>query len=202
MLALAPGPGQLDLSFGIINASSAATRAEQEAQRFAVAALPGWEGSTCKPPIALTQRHGWRSARSSRWTRMIDAPPPAARRESSRSVGTGFQAAGFEQLPSSHLYHSVAALTRPPGFRGPNDCSRGAVAHVTDDDRAFVDRFLDMMAAEAGASRPHARGLSQRYRRAAEDVGVRSGRDAAALAKLGGRWSGLARATVSRRRRH
>ena len=27
-------------------------------------------------------------------------------------TGVGFQAAGFEQLPSSHLYHAVAALNR------------------------------------------------------------------------------------------
>ena len=27
-------------------------------------------------------------------------------------AGTGFQAGGFEQVPSSHLYHAVAGLKR------------------------------------------------------------------------------------------
>jgi integrase/recombinase XerD len=71
---------------------------------------------------------------------------------------------------------------------------------VTDDDRALVDRFLDMMAAEAGAS-PHT--LSA-YRsdlsRAAEDVqGPLGAADARSLSRLGERWAELSPATVARR---
>lgn len=71
---------------------------------------------------------------------------------------------------------------------------------MTDDDRALVDRFLDMMAAEAGAS-PHT--LSA-YRnditRAAEDTGGSIGTaDAAAISRLGARWAALSPATVARR---
>ena len=34
-------------------------------------------------------------------------------------IGTGLQAPGFEQLPSAHLFHAIAALTRTgQGFTG------------------------------------------------------------------------------------
>jgi integrase/recombinase XerD len=71
---------------------------------------------------------------------------------------------------------------------------------VTDDDRALVDRFLDMMAAEAGAS-PHT--LSA-YRnditRAAEDAGGSLGTaDAVTISRLGAHWAALSPATVARR---
>ncbi|WP_310467358.1 tyrosine recombinase [Sphingomonas sp.] len=71
---------------------------------------------------------------------------------------------------------------------------------MTPDDRALVDRFLDMLAAEAGAS-PHT--LSA-YRadlaRAAEDLGGEvAGATTAGLSRLGEKWAHLARATVARR---
>ncbi|MEO6255868.1 MAG: tyrosine recombinase [Sphingomicrobium sp.] len=71
---------------------------------------------------------------------------------------------------------------------------------MTDDDRALVDRFLDMMAAEAGAS-PHT--LSA-YRsdlaRAAQDAGGSIGKASAeALARLGSQWAELSPSTVARR---
>src|SRR4029453_15161126 len=40
-----------------------------------------------------------------------------------------------------------------PAIRRQNDRRRGAVADVTGGDLALVDRFLDMLASEAGASR-------------------------------------------------
>ncbi len=71
---------------------------------------------------------------------------------------------------------------------------------MTDDDRALVDRFLEMMAAEAGAS-PHTLSAYRGdLRRAAEDLGAPLGTAAAELVStLGARWAELAPATVARR---
>jgi len=71
---------------------------------------------------------------------------------------------------------------------------------VTDDDRALVDRFLDMMAAEAGAS-PHTLAAYRNdITRAAEDLGGSVGTaDAATLSRLGAEWAALSPATVARR---
>lgn len=71
---------------------------------------------------------------------------------------------------------------------------------MTDDDRALVDRFLDMMAAEAGAS-PHTLAAYRNdITRAAEDLGGSVGTaDAATLSRLGAEWAALSPATVARR---
>ena len=95
---------------------------------------------------------------------MIDA---AAERGQGGTVlvlsGTGFQTPAFDRMPAAHLFHS---LSRPPayrpGFHRADDRSRGAVPDVSPDDRALVDRFLDMMAAEAGLLAAHASRVSQR----------------------------------------
>jgi hypothetical protein len=61
----------------------------------------------------LNRRNGLQIERASSWATMIDA---AGSRGQSGSVlvlaGTGFQARGFEQLPSSHLFRTVAALRK------------------------------------------------------------------------------------------
>ena len=71
---------------------------------------------------------------------------------------------------------------------------------MTDDDRALVDRFLEMMAAEAGAS-PHTLSAYRNdLKRAAEDVGGSLGTaGAGTLARLGQQWAELSPATVARR---
>ncbi|MEO8546766.1 MAG: tyrosine recombinase [Sphingomicrobium sp.] len=71
---------------------------------------------------------------------------------------------------------------------------------MTDDDRALVDRFLDMMAAEAGAS-PHTLAAYRNdITRAAEDLGGPLGTaNAAKLSRLGAEWAALSPATVARR---
>jgi integrase/recombinase XerD len=71
---------------------------------------------------------------------------------------------------------------------------------VTGDDRALVDRFLDMMAAEAGASRHTLNAYRNDLERAAESLGG-SLCDATArdLERLGGQWAELAPSTVARR---
>lgn len=68
------------------------------------------------------------------------------------------------------------------------------------DDRALVDRFLDMMAAEAGASRHTLAAYRNDLERAVEALGgflaTASTQD---LARLGEHWAELAPATVARR---
>lgn len=71
---------------------------------------------------------------------------------------------------------------------------------MSPDDQALVDRFLDMMAAEAGASRHTLAAYRNDLERAAEDLGGRVGvADARAVGGLGERWSDLAPSTVARR---
>ncbi len=71
---------------------------------------------------------------------------------------------------------------------------------MTEDDRALVDRFLEMMAAEAGAS-PHTLSAYRNdLKRAAADVGGSiGGAGAEALSRLGKQWAELSPATVARR---
>ena len=68
------------------------------------------------------------------------------------------------------------------------------------EDTALVDRFLDMMAAEAGSSRHTLAAYRNDLERAAEAVGGSLGKaDTDALAGLGAKWSDLAPSTVARR---
>ncbi|MGH6706027.1 MAG: tyrosine recombinase [Sphingomicrobium sp.] len=66
-------------------------------------------------------------------------------------------------------------------------------------DRALVDRFCDMMAAEAGAARNTLLAYRRDLEAAAEVVGSLENADAAAVRKLGEAWSALAASTVARR---
>jgi len=71
---------------------------------------------------------------------------------------------------------------------------------VTFEDRALVDRFLDMMAAEAGASRNTLAAYRTDLERTAEALGGALGSaESDALSSLGGKWSDLAPSTVARR---
>lgn len=71
---------------------------------------------------------------------------------------------------------------------------------MVESDRALVDRFLDMLAAEAGASPNTIAAYRNDLERSAADLGCPLGnarRDE--LGALGQRWSGLAASTVARR---
>jgi integrase/recombinase XerD len=70
---------------------------------------------------------------------------------------------------------------------------------VTEGDRALVDRFCDMMAAEAGAARNTLLAYRRDLQAAAEVVVSLENADAPALRKLGEAWTGLATSTVARR---
>ena len=71
---------------------------------------------------------------------------------------------------------------------------------MSPEDEALVDRFLDMMAAEAGASRHTLAAYRNDFERAAECVsGPLCQADTDALSGLGAKWSDLAPSTVARR---
>jgi integrase/recombinase XerD len=70
---------------------------------------------------------------------------------------------------------------------------------VTADDRALVDRFLDMMAAEAGASRHTLAAYRNDLERAAEAAGSLGAASPIDLQRLGSSWAELAPSTVARR---
>ena len=71
---------------------------------------------------------------------------------------------------------------------------------MTADDQALVDRFLDMMAAEAGASRHTLAAYRNDLERSAEAIGSDLGRASAGdLSRLGQAWADLAPSTVARR---
>ncbi len=71
---------------------------------------------------------------------------------------------------------------------------------MTPEDAALVDRFLDMMAAEAGASKHTLAAYRNDLERAAEGVGgPLSSASADELSGLGAQWAELAPSTVARR---
>ncbi len=70
---------------------------------------------------------------------------------------------------------------------------------MTPDDRALVDRFLDMMAAEAGSSRHTLDAYRNDLERSAEHLGSLENASADDLGRLGPAWAGLASSTVARR---
>lgn len=71
---------------------------------------------------------------------------------------------------------------------------------MTSDDLALVDRFLDMMAAEAGASRHTLAAYRNDLAQAAASLGASLGTaDSASVSSLGEQWSELAPSTVARR---
>jgi integrase/recombinase XerD len=70
---------------------------------------------------------------------------------------------------------------------------------VTPDDRALVDRFLDMMAAEAGSSRHTLAAYRNDLERASDTLRSLGAASADDLSRLGTAWADLAPATVARR---
>jgi integrase/recombinase XerD len=70
---------------------------------------------------------------------------------------------------------------------------------VTPGDRALVDRFLDMMAAEAGSSRHTLAAYRNDLERAEDSLGSLGAASAEDLSRLGAAWADLAPSTVARR---
>ena len=115
MLVLAaPDTAGLDLSFGRINAFVGRDQSPgKKRSALLVAGLAGLGRIDARSADRLNRRHDLAIGHLTRWTRMIDGS--AARGQPGGVlvlIATGFQATGFERLPSSHLYHAVAALSR------------------------------------------------------------------------------------------
>ena len=70
---------------------------------------------------------------------------------------------------------------------------------MSPDDLALVDRFLDMMAAEAGASKHTLAAYRNDLAQAAEALGALGSATPEDVSRLGGRWAELAPSTVARR---
>ncbi len=70
---------------------------------------------------------------------------------------------------------------------------------MTPDDRALVDRFLDMMAAEAGSSKHTLAAYRNDLERAAECMHSLGEASAGDVARLGAQWAEFAPSTVARR---
>lgn len=115
MLALsAPDASAVNLSGSRVNGFiSRDSSPGKKRSALLVAGLAGLGRINLEAASRLNRRYNLGIERTSSWTSMIDA---AAARGQSGSVlilsGTGFQATSFEQLPSSHLFHSTAALQR------------------------------------------------------------------------------------------
>ena len=70
---------------------------------------------------------------------------------------------------------------------------------MTPDDRALVDRFLDMMCAEAGSSRHTLDAYRNDLARTAESIGSLGSATSDDLSRLGAQWAELAPSTLARR---
>ncbi len=70
---------------------------------------------------------------------------------------------------------------------------------MSPDDRALVDRFCDMMAAEVGASRNTLLAYRRDLEATVEAIGSLEKAGSAELGRLGAAWAGLANSTVARR---
>jgi len=115
MLALAaPQTSGLDLSFGRINAFISRDQSPgKKRSALLVAGLAGLGRIDARSADRLNRRHGLAIGHLNRWTRMIDGSAALGQAGSVLVMtATGFQATRFEMLPSSHLYHAVAALNR------------------------------------------------------------------------------------------
>ncbi len=115
MLAVgAPDTSGLDLSFGRINAFISRDESPgKKRSALLVAGLAALGRLDGRSADRLNRRHGLAIGHRTRWTRLIDGSAALGQAGSVLVLaGTGFQAATFERLPSSHLFHAVAALNR------------------------------------------------------------------------------------------
>jgi hypothetical protein len=115
MLALgAPQTNGLDLSFGRINSFVSRDQSPgKKRSALLIAGLTGLGRLDAAGADRLNRRYGLAIGHRTRWTKMIDGSAALGQAGSVLVLaGAGFQASGFDHLPSSHLYHAVAALNR------------------------------------------------------------------------------------------
>jgi hypothetical protein len=115
MLALgAPRAEAVDLSFGRISAFIGRDDSpDKQRSALLVAGLAGLGRIDLATADRLNRRHALGIAGRTSWTRMIDRSGALGQPATVLVLaGTGFQGTAFDRLPSSHLYHSVAAIKR------------------------------------------------------------------------------------------
>jgi len=113
MLALgAPDRSGVDVSAGRINAFI--DRDESKGRKrsaLLVAGLAGLGRIDADTAGRLSSRFGLRLGHRSSWTRLIDRAGSLGQSGTVLILtGTGFQTPVFEEIPSAHLYHAIAAL--------------------------------------------------------------------------------------------
>jgi hypothetical protein len=113
MLALA-APNIADVGTSRINSFIRRDKSRDHVRSaLLVAGLAGLGRISTDTANSINQRFGLGLGHSTSWTRMIDA---AAKYGQGGTVlvltGTGFQTPSFDRVPSSHVYHAVAALNR------------------------------------------------------------------------------------------
>ena len=113
MLALA-APNIADVGTGRISSFIRRDKSRDRVRSaLLVAGLAGLGRISADTANSLNRRYGLDLGHATSWTTMIDA---AAGRGQAGTVlvltGTGLQTALFDRVPSSHLYHAVAALNR------------------------------------------------------------------------------------------
>jgi hypothetical protein len=113
MLALA-APNIADVGTGRINSFIRRDQSRDKVRSaLLVAGLAGLGRISADTANSLNQRYDLGLGHVTSWTKMIDA---AAGQGQAATVllltGTGFQTPVFDRVPSTHLYHSVAALNR------------------------------------------------------------------------------------------
>jgi len=113
MLALA-APNIADVGTGRINSFVRRDKSRDKVRSaLLVAGLAGLGRISADTADNLNRRYDLGLGHVTSWTRMIDE---AAGRGQAGTVlvltGTGFQTPQFDRIPSAHLYHSIAALSR------------------------------------------------------------------------------------------
>ena len=115
MLALgAPDGSEIDLGVGRINAFIDRDQSVgKKRSALLVAGLAGLGRIDEETASRLNSRFGLRLGHRSKWTRLIDRAAAFGQAGTVLVLtGTGFQAATFEEIPPSHVFHSIAALKR------------------------------------------------------------------------------------------
>jgi hypothetical protein len=115
MLALgSPGGSGVDLSLRRINAFIDRDDSEgHKRSALLVAGLAGLGRINEETASRLSGRFGLRIGNRSPWTRMIDRAAAFGQAGTVLVLtGTGLQAATFEEIPPSHVFHAIAGLRR------------------------------------------------------------------------------------------
>jgi hypothetical protein len=113
MLALgAPDRSGVDVSAGRINAFIDRDKSKgRKRSALLVAGLAGLGRIDAETAGRLSSRFGLRLGHRSSWTRLIDRAGSLGQSGTVLVLtGTGFQTPVFEEIPSAHLYHAIAAL--------------------------------------------------------------------------------------------